>query len=44
MSVDIYSDLNTVMPQLIPDVGQAFSLLNQERGIGMMKVMNADMP
>ena len=44
MSVDIHGDLNTVMAELIPDIGQALPLLNQERGGGMAEVMDTDMP
>src|SRR6186997_1509214 len=44
MSINIHGDLNAVMAELIPDIGQAFPLLNEERGIGMAEVMNADTP
>jgi len=44
MSIDIHGNLNTMMSQLISDIGQAFPLLNQEQGINMAEVMDADMP
>jgi hypothetical protein len=44
MSIDIHGNLNTMMSQLISDIGQAFPLLNKEQGISMAEVIDADMP
>jgi len=39
-AIDIHGDLNAVMSPLLLNVHRRFSLLNQERGVGMPQIVD----
>ncbi len=43
MSVQVYGDLDRGMPHLLIDINRTLALLEQERGKGMAKVMEANL-
>lgn len=44
MSIRVDGELDAVVPQLVTDIGEAFALLNQEGGVRMPQVVDADTP
>jgi hypothetical protein len=44
MAVDIDGDLDGMMAQLIPNVRQALAVLDEQRRVGVAKIMNPDSP